>query len=265
MPKIIDSHCHLDFNQFDADRDQVIRRAEQQGIKAIVVPAVDINSSRRILELCDQYDLLYGAVGVHPNSSADWQDEWTDELRALAQHEKVVAIGEIGLDFYRDHSPHTVQKQAFRLQLALAATLNLPVIVHNREASSDVLGMLEESALVNRSRKGVLHSFSSDWEVAQEALAMGYYMGFTGPITYKKADDLRSVARQAPLDRVLVETDSPFLAPQKYRGKRNEPQFVTEVVVRLAAERSLSYDEIARQTTQNAINLFRIKVTNDSS
>jgi len=193
---------------------------------------------------------------VHPNSSAGWQDSWLDSLRELAGHEKVVAIGEIGLDYYWDRSPQAVQHQALTAQLALAAELELPVIIHNRDASADVIRLLSESALRERERPGVLHSFSADWDTAQTALEMGYYLGFTGPITYKKADDLRRIAARVPLQRLLVETDAPFLPPQPYRGRRNEPAYVVEVADRLAGLHNVATAELTQLTTENAIRLF---------
>jgi TatD DNase family protein len=193
---------------------------------------------------------------VHPNSSAAWQPDWLDGIRAFAAHERVVAIGEIGLDYYWDSSPPSIQQHAFAAQLALAAELNLPVIVHNREASADVLRLLADSALNGRARPGVLHSFSASWEIAQAALDMGFYLGFTGPVTFKKADELRAIAAAAPLDRLLIETDAPFLAPHPYRGKRNEPAYVALVAERIAAVRGLSVAELSDITSANAIRLF---------
>jgi TatD DNase family protein len=174
----------------------------------------------------------------------------------LAQHEKVVAIGEIGLDYYRDRTPKPVQNRACQQQLALAAEMQLPVILHNREASEDLLRLLEESPLVGQANPGVLHSFSADEATAQAALVLGYYLGFTGPITYKKADDLRQIAAQVPLERILVETDAPFLAPQQYRSKRNEPAYVCYMAERLAALHGLETADFARQTSHNAQTLF---------
>lgn len=253
---LIDTHCHLDFDRFDADRDEVVARAADAGVTRIVVPAVDLGNCGQVMALAEQYGGIYAAVGVHPNSSAGWQDEWIDSLRDLAQHDKVVAIGEIGLDYYWDKSPLPVQQRALSLQLQLAAELNLPVIIHNRESSADVIRLLQGSPLAGRERAGVLHSFSGDWQTAQAALDMGFYLGFTGPVTFKKADDLRRIVAQVPLERLLVETDAPFLAPQQYRGKRNEPAYVALVAERIAAIHGLDTAELARQTTQNALRLF---------
>lgn len=258
---LVDTHCHLDFDRFDADRDEVVARAVAAGVGRIIVPAVDLTNCPAVLALAERYEPVYAAVGVHPNSSAGWQDEWLDRLRQYAAHPRVLAIGEIGLDYYWDKSPPPIQHQAFNAQLALAAELGLPVIVHNREADDDVVRLLAESPLHGRDRPGVLHSFSAGWPMAEAVLAMGYYLGFTGPLTFPKADEMRQVARQAPLDRLLVETDAPFLAPQAHRGRRNEPAYVVETAGRLAELHDLSPTELARQTTANAVCLFGNRLT----
>lgn len=253
---IIDTHCHLDFERFDADRTAVVQRALAAGVARIIVPALDMANCPSVLALAEEFTAVYAAIGIHPNSAADWDDAWLPQLRQWAQHPKVVAIGEIGLDYYWDKVPQAQQQQALRQQLALAAALDLPVIIHNRESSGDVLRLLAESPLAGRENPGVLHSFSADWEVAQQALALGYYLGFTGPLTFKKADELRDVASRVPLERLLVETDAPFLAPQPHRGQRNEPGYVAHVVQKLAAVRGLETAVMADITTQNALRLF---------
>lgn len=237
----------------------MVARAAAANVTRIIVPALDRQNCPAVLALTEQYDGVFAAVGVHPNSSADWQDEWIETIYDLAQHEKVVAIGEIGLDYYWDKSPKEVQHRAFTAQVNLAAELGLPVIVHNRESDADVVRLLAESSLAGRERPGVLHSFSASWEVAQQVLAMGFYLGFTGPVTYKKADDLRAVVAQVPLDRLLVETDAPYLTPQQYRGKRNEPAYVAYVAERIAAIHGLTPEELAQQTTENAVCLFGLE------
>ena len=255
---LIDTHCHLDFERFDEDRDEVVVRATAVGVQRIIVPALDLQNCETVLALTERYEGVYAAVGVHPNSSADWQDGWIGALREMAQAEKVVAIGEIGLDYYWDDVPKPVQHRALGQQLELAAALGLPVIIHNREASGDVLALLRESPLAYRENAGVLHSFSADWETAVAALDMGFYLGFTGPVTFKKAAELRQIAVKAPLDRILVETDAPFLTPQPYRGKRNEPAYVRFVAERIAAERGLDTAVFAQHTTENAQRLFGV-------
>lgn len=256
MPELVDTHCHLDFDRFDEDREFVIERAVAAGVRRIVVPAIDLDNIQKVLSLADEYDPVFAAIGIHPNSSADWREEWLGRLRMKADHPKVVAIGEIGLDYYRDWSPPSRQKIAFSAQLSLAGELGLPVIVHNRQADADVIQILERAKRKWSQLKGVLHSFSSSWETAATALEMGFYIGFTGPITYKNANELRDVAARIRLDRLLVETDAPFLAPQQFRGKRNEPAYVIHVAEKLADVRSMALDEIARQTTANAERLF---------
>jgi TatD DNase family protein len=253
---LIDTHCHLDFEKFDGDRDVVVARAAAAGVTGIVVPALDLANARTVLALAERYEAVYAAVGVHPNSAAGWEDGWIGELRRLADHEKVVAVGEIGLDYYWDKAPRPVQKRALAMQLELAAELELPVIIHNRESNEDVIGMLAASSLATRPLPGVLHSFLADRETADAALELGFYLGFTGPVTYKKNDALRRIVAGVPDDRILVETDAPFLTPQQHRGKRNEPAYVALIAERIAAVRGVEPAEFARQTTANARRLF---------
>ena len=256
---LIDTHCHLDFARFDNDRHAMIERALAAGIKTMIIPALDLHNCAAVIKLAEQYAEIYCAVGVHPNASADWQPTHIDTIRAFAQHEKVVAIGEIGLDYHWDKSPKTVQHAAFSAQMQLAAELDLPVIIHNRESSDDVLRLMAASSLVGKANAGVMHSFSAPAHIAQQTLALGFYLGFTGPLTYKKADGLRSIAATIPLDRILLETDAPFLAPHPKRGKRNEPAYVAYVAERMAALHNLSVAEIGRITTANAQRLFQIE------
>ncbi|MDT8306813.1 MAG: TatD family hydrolase [Anaerolineae bacterium] len=253
---LVDTHCHLDFDRFDGDRDAVVARAAAAGVTRVIVPSLDLENAGAVLRLAERYDAIYAAVGVHPNSASGWQPAWLDAIRTLARHDKVVAIGEIGLDYYWDRTPIATQHAAFAAQLALAAELELPVIVHNREASEDVLRLLAESPLAGRAEPGVLHSFSAPLAVAEEALAAGYYLGFTGPLTFPKAGELRAIAAATPPERLLVETDAPFLAPQAHRGKRNEPAYVALVAEQLAALHGKRAEEMAAQTTANARRLF---------
>lgn len=266
MP-LIDTHCHLDFDSFDGIRDEVIREAFDAGVTRIVNPGTDLDRSRAAVALADTYPGVYAAVGVHPSSTANFADVMLDEVRALADHPKVVAIGEIGLDYHWDDSPRDVQRTAFEAQLALAAALSLPVIVHNRDASEDVIDVL--AAWVPglppdlRGRPGVLHSFSAPQAIADRALELGFYLGFTGPVTFKNADDLRAIAARVPDDRILVETDAPFLTPHPYRGRRpNRPAYVRYVAERLAALRQTSDEAFAAQSTANAERLFALPPDN---
>jgi len=267
---LIDTHCHLDFERFDEDREAVIQRATDAGVTRIVVPGLDIASSRAAVELVDRYPGIYAAVGFHPNSIGPTPpdlDETLDTIRDLAQHDKVVAIGEIGLDYYWDTTPPNLQHDWLRAQLDLAADLSLPVILHNRDSTDDILEMLqqwiEDGNRAGSKSTGVMHSFSGDKHAAERTVEMGLHVGFTGPITFRKADETRRVAAQVPADRLLIETDAPFLTPHPYRGKRNEPAYVRYVAERLAEVRSISLEEMAGQTTRNARHLFRIPTEQD--
>ena len=263
LPIMIDTHCHLNFDAYDDDRADVIQRSLDAGVTRIIIPAVDIASAEQSLKLADEYSCIYVAVGVHPNSTADFDDETIAKIESLAQHQKVVAIGEIGLDYYWDKSPKDQQARALQAHLDLAARLELPVILHNRESSDDLMAMLEtwvqtlpESL---KGRPGVLHSFSAPQEIAERALKAGFYLGFTGPITFKKANDLRHIAATVPLDRLLTETDGPFLTPHPYRGKRNEPAYIPYITDRLSGLKQVTVEEMAQHTTQNALRLFAIQ------
>jgi TatD DNase family protein len=259
---VIDTHCHLNFDGYDADRDAVIARAAEAGVTRMINPGVEAESSRAAVALAAQYSGIYAAVGIHPNDTAQFAPGDLTEIEALAKTAKVVAIGEIGLDYHWDDSPKAMQFAAFEAQLALAARLELPVIIHNREASEDVIAILEAWARdlppALRQRPGVLHSFSAPQMIAERALAAGFYLGFTGPITYKNADDLRRVAASVPTDRLLVETDGPYLTPTPYRGKRNEPAYIPIMVERLASLHRVTPAEMAAATTANAERLFRL-------
>jgi TatD DNase family protein len=249
--QLIDSHAHLDFSQFDADRDTVVERARGAGLVAILNVGADLPSSRAAVALADTYDFIYAAVGVHPHDAATVTPAVLDELRALARHLKVVAVGEIGLDYYRDLSPRPAQRRAFADQLTLAAELHLPVVVHSREAHDDVL-----AALQGWGGSGVLHSYSAGPERLEEVLGLGLSIGISGPVTFRKADQLRAVAAAVPLERLLVETDCPYLTPVPYRGKRNEPAYVRYVVEAVARARGMPAEAVAQATAANARRLF---------
>ena len=259
---MIDSHCHLNFDRFDEDRAQVLDRATRAGVTAIINPAVDLNSCEEALALARRWPQVYAAVGVHPNSCGDFGPEFLRALRALSTRPGVVAIGEIGLDYYRERCPLAQQQRALRQQLQLAAECALPVIIHNREASADLMPILESHAWTlppeQSEHIGVLHSFSASAEVAGQALALGFYLGFTGPLTFRKAEELRSVAREVPLERLLVETDAPFLSPEPFRGRRNEPARLPHIVEQLAVLHDASPEAMARITSENARRLFRL-------
>lgn len=260
MP-LIDTHCHLDFSAYDGLRDEIVAEAAASGVTRIINPGTDLERSRAAIALAETYPGVYAAAGVHPSSTADFTPAHLDALRDLAAHWKVVAIGEIGLDYYRENSPKAAQWAAFEAQLGLAAALELPVIIHNRDASDDVLAVLAAwtAALpaALRERPGVLHSFSAPLDVAERGLALGFCIGFTGPVTFKNADELGHIAARVPADRLLVETDGPFLTPHPYRGRRpNRPAYVRLIAERLAALHAVPFDEFAAQTTANAERLF---------
>ena len=259
---MIDTHCHLNFDGFDNDRDSVIERAQQVGVKRIIIPAVDRETTQQAAELAARYAGIYAAAGIHPNSTAEYTSDDLTWIEASAAAPKVVAIGEIGLDYHWDTSPKETQHRAFQDQLELATRLNLPVIIHNRDAHDDIMPILEAwvttLSSTQRERPGVLHSFSAPPSIADRALEAGFYLGFTGPITYKNADELRRIAARVPIGRILVETDAPFLTPTPHRGKRNEPSYIPIMVERLAMLHQISIEEMARITTENAERLFAL-------
>lgn len=260
--KLVDTHCHLNFESYDTDRTGVLKRAHEAGVTTVIIPAIDLETSRQIPDLCVSHDGLYAAVGIHPNSTADFEASHIEMLQEIAVHKSVISIGEIGLDYHWDKSPKSQQFRAFEAQLALAAKLQLPVIIHNREATEDTLAIL--AAWVGslpeplKNRAGVLHSFSGDLAAAERAIALGFYLGFTGPITYKNAEETRRIAAAVPVDRLLVETDGPFLTPIPHRGKRNEPSYIPLIIERLAAVRQISSEVLAAVTTANAFQLFQL-------
>ena len=254
--RLVDTHCHLHRAEFDGDRAETLKRAEEAGLVAFLDPATDLASNRRVVETARNHAPVHAAVGVHPHHAAEVTEEALVELAALAADEKVAAVGEIGLDYYRELSPRAVQQEALRKQLALAHELNKPVILHCREAFPDLFAILREC--LKPPIRGVLHCFSGDWEAAREGLELGLYLSFAGNLTFPKSEPLRAVAADVPFDRVLLETDAPFLAPQTHRGKRNEPALLRTLVSTWAKLRDLSEEDVARVTTANAHHLFGI-------
>lgn len=253
---MIDSHCHLDFKKFDRDRGAVIATAEKAGLVAIINPGVDLKTSRAAVALAAKHPIVYAAVGVHPHDAKTVTRQTTAKLRKLAAHPQVVAIGEIGLDYYRDLSPRDVQRRAFAEQLELAAELDLPVIIHNREATEDTFAALENWVSDGGRRRGVLHSYSAGTGWLERALELGFSISISGPVTFPKATALQQVAQTVPLERLLIETDAPFLTPLPYRGRRNQPAYVQYVAKKIANLRGLPPTELGRQTTRNACKLF---------
>lgn len=267
---MIDTHCHLDLRQFDEDRVAVIERAAAAGVTVLVNPAIDLASCRRVLALAEQHAGVYAAVGVHPNDCAGFDDETLAELRDLAQHPRVVAIGEIGLDFYWERVAHEQQVRALRAQLALAAERSLPVILHSRNAARDADGACNNALLCEMAQwvaeihpdlqpggiLGVWHAFSGGEAEAERAGVLGLALGLGGPVTFQNARRLHALVPQLPADRLLLETDAPYLAPHPHRGQRNEPAYVPLIVATLAHLRGVSAPEIASQTTAVARRCF---------
>lgn len=252
---IWDTHAHLDDKQFKTDRDSVLQRAREAGITTIVNIGHSEATSRESVELATKYPFLYATVGIHPHDAKDCNDQTWITLERLAQNPKVVAWGEVGLDYYRDLSPRDVQRQVFIQQLKLAKESGLPVVIHNRDAHGDILKIIKENPT---GTEGVFHSYSGSWEMAKELLKMGYYLSFSGPLTYKNARHTVEVATKMPEDRFVVETDCPYLTPEPYRGKRNEPAYVREVVSKIAEIRGITFEKAAQLSTENAQKLFKI-------
>jgi TatD DNase family protein len=258
--RLVDTHCHLDFDRFDEDREAVIERARAAGVTRLVNPGVDFESSRRAIELAARHEAVRAMVGLHPNSCGELSAEQAEELRQLARQPGVAAIGEVGIDYYWNRFPPEAQRRGFEAQLRLADELDLPVIVHNRDAHADVLATLEGFASTRHAQAAiVLHSFSGNLTQARRALAFGAYLGVTGAVTYPKSHELRRVVRAAPLDRLLIETDAPFLPPQPRRGQRNEPAWVRWVAERIAEVKEMDLETVAQATTANAERVFRMR------
>jgi TatD DNase family protein len=259
-----DTHCHLDFGVFDHDRDGVVDRARMVGLDRILNPGIDLETSRAAIRLAEQYPEVYVAVGIHPNSALSWNQSLMHELEDLSYHPKVVAIGEIGLDYYRNGAPGEIQRHVFLDQLELAGNRGLPVIIHSRDAADDIqnilsgwIGSLSRCKSGLTDRPGVLHSFSGNWETAQWAAGDNFYIGVTGPVTYRSAAQLQQVVTEAPLERLLIETDGPFLPPHPHRGERNEPAHVGLIAGKIAELRAIEKNEVAVSTDRNAARLFR--------
>jgi TatD DNase family protein len=252
---LVDSHCHLDFPDFAAELDAVVARARAAGIGRMVTISTRVKKHAQVLTVAERFADVFCSVGTHPHNAHEELDIGAAELVALAKHPKIVALGEAGLDYHYDKSPRDAQEQGFRAHIAAARETGLPLVIHAREADADVARILEEE-----SGKGafpaVLHCFTGGRDLALRAVALGHYVSFTGILTFKNSAALREIAAALPADRVLVETDAPYLAPLPYRGKRNEPSFVVETAKVLAQTRGVTADEIARQTTENFFRLF---------
>ncbi|KAA1036186.1 TatD family hydrolase [Macrococcus equipercicus] len=254
---LIDTHVHLNADQYDEDLTEVIDRARAAGIDRMIVVGFDEKTIKRTMTLIDEHDFLYGVIGWHPVDAIDFTDDYYEWIKELAKHPKIVALGEMGLDYHWDKSPKDIQKTVFKRQIALAKELKLPIVIHNREATQDVVDILksENAAEVG----GVMHSFSSSPEMCDEVLKLNFIISLGGPVTFKNAKQPKEVAVHVPLDKLIVETDAPYLTPHPYRGKRNEPAYVKLVAEQIAELRGISYEELAAATTANAERLFNLQ------
>ena len=253
--QLFDTHCHIDFPHFDEDRDDVFARMADEGVSKIVAVSVEIEQTPRLIDLVESRDNVWFSVGVHPNHEVD-HEPTVEELCELSKHQKCVAIGETGMDFFRDALDAGVQESRFRTHLQAAHIVNKPVIVHMRDADEATLRILKDEGVAGCG--GIMHCFSSGWHAAKQALDMGMSISFSGNVTFKKNDDLRAVAAQVPLESLLIETDSPYLAPVPKRGKRNEPTFVKHVAECVAEVRGISLESLVEATTANALKRFNL-------
>ena len=251
---LIDTHCHLDFKDFENDREEVIRRAEACGVEGMINVGSSLESTSRSIELAEKYDFIYAAAGIHPHDADRTEASDLDLFRKTLDKKKIVAIGEIGLDYYKNLSSRENQKKLFINLLEEAKARALPIIIHNRDAHSDVLQILKD--VMGEEIKGVMHCFSGDENILRECLDLGMSVSFTCNLTFKNAGKLREVAKNVPMERLLLETDAPFLAPQVFRGKRNEPAHVKYLAEEIAGIKGLSFDEVAGITSANARKLF---------
>lgn len=250
---LVDTHAHLDFNQFEGDRDAVLYRAEENGVRQVITIGIDVATSRKSIELAEKYSMVYAAVGIHPHDVAKAAAGDLEEIEAMLAHPKVVALGEVGLDFYYHYSPEEVQRKYLKIFLDWSLEDGKPLIIHTRDADEAILTILRE-----RSRagwRGVFHCFSGDLRMAEKVLEMGFHISFTGNVTYKNSSSA-AVMAAVPLERLMVETDCPFMAPVPHRGRRNEPAYVQLVAQKLAEVKQVSFETAARQTTANAMALF---------
>jgi len=253
---LFDSHAHIDDEKFDMDRDEVIARALENGVTGIINAASCMASSARSVDLAKRYENIYAAVGIHPHDAKDAQETDYEQLAAWSKEDKVVAIGEIGLDYYYDLSPRDVQRTVFTRQIDVARQMDMPIIIHDRDAHGDILEVLRKDG---KGIKGVLHCFSGSLEMAKEVIKLGFYLSIAGPVTFKNAAKLPEIIKAVPLERLLVETDCPYLTPHPHRGKRNEPSYVKLVAEQVANLRGMDVMDLARVTSENTKKIFKIK------
>lgn len=254
---VIDSHCHLDMDSYSTDCREVVQRAGQVGVKYVMTIGIDLQSSRAAVRIAEQHSEVYCSIGVHPHHCAETNSEDYEVLVELAGHPKVKAYGEIGLDYVKNYAPKETQLDHFKRQVNLAKKLNLPLIVHDREAHADVMGILSEAAPFPSG--GVMHCYSGDSHLAKEVLDLGFYISIPGVVTFKKATVIQEVVADVPLASMLVETDGPYLSPEPYRGRRNEPAYVLYTAKKIAEIKGVALDEVASQTSRNACRLFGLK------
>lgn len=253
---LFDTHVHLNAEQFSEDLDEVIDRAKAEGVDYMVVVGFDRPTIIKAMELVEEYEFIYASIGWHPVDAIDMREEDLLWIEELAKHPKVVAIGEMGLDYYWDKSPKEIQQEVFRKQIQLAKKVKLPIVIHNREATADIITILKEENAAEVG--GIMHCFSGSVEVAKECVDMNFYISLGGPVTFKNAKKPKEVAQEIPLDKLLIETDCPYLAPHPHRGKRNEPSYVKLVAEQIAELKDMSYEEVSTVTTENAKKLFGI-------
>jgi TatD DNase family protein len=252
---LVDSHCHLDFPDFAAELDAVVQRARDTGIGRIVTISTRVKKHDQVLAIAEKYPEVFCSVGTHPEHAAEEADITAEQLIEHAKHAKIVALGEAGLDYHYDNSPRDAQEQSFRRHIAAARITKLPLVIHSRDCDADMARVLEEETKQG-AFPAVLHCFTGSRDLAFKAMDLGLHISFTGILTFKRSDELRAIAAALPPDRIMVETDAPFLAPPPHRGKRNEPSYVVEIAKVLAAARGVSFAEIARQSTENFFRLF---------
>ncbi|WP_064091137.1 TatD family hydrolase [Rossellomorea aquimaris] len=253
---LFDTHVHLNAEQFNEDLEEVMSRAKEAGVENMVVVGFDRPTITRAMELVEQYEFLYASVGWHPVDAIDMTDEDLIWIEELASHPKVVALGEMGLDYHWDKSPKEVQKEVFKKQIHLAKKVKLPIIIHNREATQDIVDILREEGAEEVG--GIMHCFSGSSEIAQECVEMNFYISLGGPVTFKNAVKPKEVAKDIPIEKLLIETDCPYLAPHPNRGKRNEPAYVKLVAEQIADLKEMTIEEVGKITTDNAKKLFNI-------
>jgi TatD DNase family protein len=254
-PMLVDSHCHLDFDDFSGELDAIVARAQAAGIGRMVTISTRVKRRAGLIAIAERFADVYCSIGTHPHHAHEELDVGIADLVALTRHAKTVAIGEAGLDYHYDSSPREAQERGFRTHIAAARETGLPLVIHSREADADMAAILEEET-GKGAFPAVLHCFTGGRDLAQRAMALGLFISFTGILTFKKSDELRAIAAELPADRILVETDAPYLAPGRHRGKRNEPSYVVETAKVLAETRNVAFEEIARQTTENFFRLF---------